>query len=241
MEFYGHWQNLNRDTKNRVIGSGLWRGRAWLTIGRLCLQAHWSFGKFARLCSVSLCSGGLEGHKVSLCLALPHLFYLALGVDYGGRDTPERDLSLRIFDNKIWLRFFGDPDGWGWKAGRMIVLCPVDWLLGRQKFSRVDKEAVQVQVALPEGLYPATITLYEAQWKRPRWPRTTRASRAEVEMQRPIPVPGKGENVWDVDEDAIYGLTCNALSAAEAVRTVVESAERDRQKYGGANWKPSKN
>jgi hypothetical protein len=63
--------------------------------------------------------------------------------------------------------------------------------------------------------------------------------RAEITPDKPIPVPGKGENSWDCDDDASYGMTCAAQTPAEAVAHYSASIQRDRQRHGGNHWVPA--
>ena len=96
--------------------------------------------------------------------------------------------------------------------------------MGRSKYSERDIETVRVNVPMPEGDYPATVQLDQAVWKRPRWPFAQKIHRADIELDKPIPIPGKGENSWDLDEDAIFSLTTPAKTPQEAVDALVRSA-----------------
>jgi hypothetical protein len=59
-------------------------------------------------------------------------------------------------------------------------------------------------------------------------------------MYEPIPVPGKGENAWDMEDDAIHSMGCVANSVDDAIIKLLNSVNRDRVRYGGAHWVPVK-
>jgi hypothetical protein len=62
--------------------------------------------------------------------------------------------------------------------------------------------------------------------------RTTRTGKkqrhAHIEAPSGVPIPGKGENSWDLDDDAIYGMTSGAKSVKEAVSKFMESVRKTR-------------
>ena len=96
-------------------------------------------------------------------------------------------------------------------------------------------------VAMPEGNYPAVVRFTEDTWKRPRLPWNSRLiRRAEVTMLVPIPFPGKGENSWDIDDDALYSQSAPGVSVADATAKVAASAMRSRERYARRDWKPSR-
>lgn len=112
-----------------------------------------------------------------------------------------------------------------------------DLLFGKAKYSTRVLSSTETVVPMPEKAYPATVTITEATWQRPRW-FTERRIRAEVEVPGGVPHPGKGENAWDCGEDATHSLTTLASTAEEAIGKFVASVLRDRAKYGGRNWRP---
>lgn len=115
-----------------------------------------------------------------------------------------------------------------------------DRALGKLEHSEDELRVVETVIPMPEGNYPATVRLTRAMWRRRRWPLSRRVVlRGHVEMKVPIPVPGKGENSWDIDDDAHYGVTCPARSVSEAVSAVAQGALRDRERYAGPNWRPA--
>lgn len=55
----------------------------------------------------------------------------------------------------------------------------------------------------------------------------------EVTPSKAVPVPGKGENAWDCGDNHISSLSTGGRSVEKAVGALVESALRDRRRYGG--------
>ena len=94
---------------------------------------------------------------------------------------------------------------------------------------------------MPEGNYPCEVTMTKCTWERSRWPFSRKVlTRAEVEPEVAVPVPGKGENPWDVDDSGISSSTSPARSVADAIGQFVASALRVRAAYAGPGWVPDK-
>jgi hypothetical protein len=53
-----------------------------------------------------------------------------------------------------------------------------------------------------------------------------------------LPVPGKGENSYDCDEDAVFGGSIPARNADEACGRIVGSVMHDRARRAGPGWTP---
>lgn len=115
---------------------------------------------------------------------------------------------------------------------------PLDRLLGRKECTTVKGEPQPVIVPMPEGNYPGRAIREERVWKRKRWPWPS-AKRADywIEMDIGVPVPGKGENSWDIDDDAVFGT--GGRTVPEAVANVTRSALRQRERYAGPDWRPA--
>ena len=62
--------------------------------------------------------------------------------------------------------------------------------------------------------------------------------RTEIEPNTSVPIPGKGENSWDLDDDAIHSGIYPTGIAQEAASSLAKSAMRTRKRYGGPNWVP---
>ncbi len=124
----------------------------------------------------------------------------------------------------------------GWHL--TIAPRPLDRLLGRTVCTVEKSEPEPVIVPMPEGNYPGTIVREHRTWKRPRWPWPSQV-RADysVTMDVGIPTPGKGENAWDCDDDAIFGT--GGSTRSEAIANVAAAALRQRERYAGDGWTPN--
>jgi hypothetical protein len=250
------WHTNNFDKQGR-----LWRhGRLWLHVPGNCFRFEWWPGKRFGI-GVTVGDGSFSDEQLSLYLELPLLFALSFGVQRWrwvkrlpgiqwtsvGADgntvydhsKGERELSLRCSDGAIRWRLWRHPDHGRGRDWRDRSFYPLDFLLGRQQYSEGPRERHETTITFPEAAYPVAVELYTSTWKRPRWPKVLAVSRADVEMGTPIPIPGKGENSWDMDEDAIWSITCPAATVEEALASLRESVERDRRRYGGEGWLPN--
>ena len=112
-----------------------------------------------------------------------------------------------------------------------------DRLLGRLDCTTTKGEREPVVVPMPEGNYPGWITREVRIWKRKRWPFSEkRRVDFSIDMDVAIPVPGKGENFWDCEDDAIYGT--GGRTVHDAVANMTRDALRQRQMYAGEGWVP---
>jgi hypothetical protein len=156
---------------------------------------------------------------------------------------PERHIELAWYGGGLHWSIWTPINEWTrgtpkWRDGSWY---PLDTLLGKQRYGHRVLSKETITVSLPEGDYPCKVELFESRWKRDRWPRVKILLRAEIEPDTPIPVPGKGDNSWDCDDDAAYSMTCQAATAQEAADKLKESILSQRLKYGGENWEPSTN
>lgn len=112
-------------------------------------------------------------------------------------------------------------------------------------FTRLSEDVLQKDVpcvvAMPEGNYAATATVTREVRGRKRWkPGQSTIVSTWVEIPNGVPFPGKGENSWDCDDDAIYGSGESGESIGAACGKVSASVMRYRERYGsGASWVPS--
>lgn len=249
----GHWINENRDRESdKIIGSGLWHGRGWLYLNddggnqQKTIGLEWCFGAHARHTGLTFNTGFVWDHEIHFMIGLWRLFCVFITVQHPifphwDHQHGDRQIGLRIFDGALWIDLWRDDDKWdnrNWRT-RPIVIHPMDILFGRTKHTQQSISIHEVDVALPEGKYPATVELYYSIWTRPRWPFARKIKRANIELRHGIPVPGKGENSWDLDDDAILSMTCPANTVEGAIGQVVESALRSRRRHGGSiDWKP---
>lgn len=246
-----HWINENR-VDDKVIGSGFWAGRGWLYLNddygsqQKTIHVEWYFGKHAQHTGIEMRTDFVNEREINFNIGLSRLFGFWLSIrhpvfpswDYKHGD---RQIGLRVFDGALWIDLWRNDEAWDNRSWRdePIVIRPADILFGRRKHSERKLTVHEVNVTLPDGQFPAHIQMVLSEWKRPRWPFPLRIKRAHIELKKPIPIPGKGENSWDLDDDAIFSMTCAANSVEEAVAHLVQSALRDRRRYGGSlDWKP---
>lgn len=246
-----HWINENR-VDDKVIGSKFWAGRGWLYLNhdggfkQKTIGFSWYFGSHARHTGIELRTNFVFEREITFHIGLWHIFCFFLTIqhpmfpswDYKHGD---RQIGLRVFSGALWIDIWRNDDEWrsnDWRT-RPIVIHPMDILFGKTKHTQKSLSITDTSISMPEGSYPVTVELYLSIWTRPRWPFAKRIKRANVELEKPIPVPGKGENSWDIDDDAIMSMTCPANTVEEAIAHVVESALRTRRRHGGSlDWKP---
>jgi hypothetical protein len=246
-------------------GAKRWHGRCWLYIydkddaNPTTLGLEWSFGRRCTGSRFQLTLNGGDGNRISLSVGLHRVFSFHPSIEgpWLRRLMPgelrksyftgeiewfpvERMIGIAIHDGRIWFSLWENPmewnrdDPWWWQ----FSFSPVDFLLGDENYSTQDMETGRIDVEMPEGHYLASYRLFESTWKRPRWPWPKRIIRCEVEPDIAIPIPGKGENPWDLGDDAIHSGTYPVEVPVEAAQQMADSALRTRRRYGGANWKP---
>lgn len=134
---------------------------------------------------------------------------------------------------------------WPWQGtGWSFYLRPWRWIPGDTRYEK-DEEATrthEVLVELPEGSYPAVVTTERVRWQRPRWFVAPWMFRSTVEVPGGVPIPGKGENAWDCDDDAIYSSTGSAdlvqVQPEQAAERLADSVRQRRQRYASDRWVP---
>lgn len=140
-------------------------------------------------------------------------------------------------------RFFGSDDA---DADLSVDLKRV--LFGRDRYERQpdpERPPERRTLHFAEGSYTVLFTPYLAKWTRSRlpWAKTQRCMEYEVldENDNPsfIPIPGKGENSWDIDDDGIYSGGMRAQSIDEAAGELYGRVMSYRSRYAGPNWTPS--
>lgn len=95
--------------------------------------------------------------------------------------------------------------------GGCIGTTLTDALFGKPKHSL---EILSEQdITMPEGKYPAHVKRERRTWKRPRGFTPLVREYWDVDVESGIPVPGKGENSWDRDDDAIFASSFSVNNA----------------------------
>jgi hypothetical protein len=245
---FWHWQALK--------GRGIRSGRAWLHTPAGVFRAEWHVGLHGPGFRIGVDDDGPEV-SASIFFGLASLYtgfesrwlYKVLGtdkpyryIDKSGtyRTVEPRELSITTFGGALWWHLWMNPMESSsrdpkWRRGAWH---PMDTFFGRQRFSREVLAEEGVVIPLPEYAYRGTVRLEWLTWKRPRWPWAKSRLSANVEVESGLPIPGKGENAWDCDDDAIYSISFAARTVPEAIGHVVQAVLEDRWRYGGSNWSP---
>lgn len=258
-KFHFHAQNLNERGQHLPYGS-IWRhGRCWLNLNsgachRVSWGLEWGFWPRHKWLNIAL---DLATHDQAFSIAFsPFLFSLHLHLEYWPlhswladriKRSDEkygngRTIGISYMDDHLSLKLWSDPmehrskDPKWWYRSWFLR----DVLFGRPKYDSSVLLTERVVVPMPEGGYPATVTIEKATWARPRW-FTKTVIRAEIKPDIPIAFPGKGENSYDCGEDATHSMTCPATTSLDAVMALTKSVMRDRLRYGsGWSYTPEK-
>lgn len=239
-----HSQNLNEDRAGNPKGLPT-SGRCWLTVPQGEFEFEWALAR--RLLpdeedTLLKLRAQADGETAGLSVAaglFPVSLFLTVPVPVTSWKERYAYTNANFFNfdfsrSRLRWQFGGGTMSWSsstpkWKDGSIdlpkLLFGPVKYEEGR------DREVHHVQIPMPEGAYDATITLSTDSWSRPRW-KTLSIRRCRVDIPLGIPYPGKGENSWDCDEDAAYGLTAPADTVEEAIALVVESVLRKRRERG---------
>ena len=238
--------------------------RLWIHFGNSCLAIEGHFLKRACSCSVILHLNSGDGDQITIGLCLPRLFSIYVSLESRilrrlmpgeWRDSSikpgekffmdiQRQIGIRIFDGTIWFSLWENPmewnssDPWWWSFN----IKPVNLLLGQEHVSsnKATAQKQDIAVRMPEGVYKGKLRLYIMSRKRPRWPIATHINRYEIEMDEPIPVPGKGENSWDMEQDAVHAISGVASTSDQAIIELLDSVNASRVRRGGAMWLPER-
>lgn len=220
------------------------------------LRFEWS--AFQNTCAATL-DLDVSERRLVWHLALPFLFSVFIGMrmpvwvtrlpfkhrragyDYQGL---HRAVGVRVFDSAIWWSLWEDInemrscDPW-WYRGRLGLNDIATLLFGRERVECATIEEKLTLIDMPERKYPATFKRERMVWTRPRLPRFLSHARitSSVDVHGGVPIPGKGENSWDCDDDALFSQSSAAATEAEAVASFCAAVMRDRERYGGRRWR----
>jgi hypothetical protein len=242
MSYWFHKQNLNEKSGERM--GSIWAyGRCWWRWGNnKCIGLEWSNLTLRTHFRIKFGSEYSEKDFL-LAIAIPLIsFYLTFENVFPRKwrlKECEKEISVSIHDGALWWSFWNDTMSWSsrtpkWRWGNWN---PMDTFLGKIKYSEREFNNKDIEIPMPEKSYLANVVFKECTWKRPLW-FAERIIRANVDIPEGIPVPGKGENSWDCGQDAIYSSCFPAKTLQEVIGKMVESAMRDRIKYGGLKWRP---
>lgn len=237
------WHSQVLDKQGRM-----WKyGRAWLRWPGNSIGVCWNL--FSSSCGFRIAFSDVSDSAIDVWVNVPFLFSLYFhlsrakwvkrlpGVKWTGKwGSGDREIYIRFHDGALWWtlwRHDNDHKSGDWRDSNFHF---DDFFLGRNQYSESERTTHHVLFPVQGIVYSATVELYTSTWKRSRWPWPKTVNRANVEVETGVPVPGKGENGWDMEDDAIYGLTTNADTVGEALSAFRESVIRQRSKYGGDNW-----
>jgi len=222
--------------------------RCWLHWGETCWNYEGYLFKNAHQNSIGVALGG-EENDFTINLGIKNLFNFYFGVEnlFPRKlmdklfEYTTRRYGISLFEEYISVEFHRDDMGYskGWKGYHKMI----DWksiLFGKQTYQKDDLTELRGYIEMPEGKYWSTVKVFKSAWTRKRFAKPITMLRFDITPDIPIPEPGKGENSWDIDDDALYSITLAADSVDDALIKVAESVVRTRTKRAGANWKPSK-
>lgn len=164
-------------------------------------------------------------------------------VDYDSRITSLRAYIDSLHHPVILWNVWAPRDGYSvaerkWWRERYVSVPRA--VFGKSECTTTVLESGTCVVPMPEANYPATWkrTEYVKRYTKPlgrardriMGPRTHRL--VEVEPGKPIQVPGKGENSWDIDDDHIHSMSATG-TVEDVVGRLVASALRTRRRHGG--------
>lgn len=155
-----------------------------------------------------------------------------------------RQFRIATHDGAFWWETpLADPNGGPsdepWYVRGSIHV--VDLLLGKPETKVIKTEGpTRVEINMPEGVYTGTCEIERRLIGRSRWFSTPQTiARIGLDAPHGIPFPGKGENSYDLDDDAIYTFSTEARSPADAVGQLVGRVLHLRWSRGGKSWRPS--
>lgn len=250
---YYHSQNLKKEDGEK----GLVHWRCWignqpqLTFSISIPSSFWHI-------DIDLCQNGWQEEAIGFSIATP-LCAIWIGLESrwlykilepitkrkDQKYTNGRTIGLSIHSGSIWVSLWDDPmesrgkDPWWWH----FTITPMDILFGKAKHSETTEQEGNCVVTMPEKDYAGTYKIFWSYWKRPFSPFVKKLRRISVEIPEGIPIPGKGENSWDCDDDATFGVTMplpEHQNIHDACKQIAFNALKDREKRAGLSWLPRK-
>lgn len=109
----------------------------------------------------------------------------------------------------------------------------VSRVFGAREYTTVRSEPVPVTIRMPEGDYPATVTVVQETWKRPRAWWSMKLVATDTQVPNPPQFAGKGENSWDCGDDGYYAShSRSAKTVEDAVEQYRLSVLDERKRHG---------
>lgn len=248
LDKYGAYLSFGNHTRDEREGEFPFRGHISVNSYRVSESARiaWVLGKLDLGFTVK--SDPSEA-QVGFRFAIPGItLYFTLESYQKLRDFTKRvghrNIRFATHDGAIWWETpLANPDGgpsdepWYVRGSFHFV----DALLGKFETKVISTEGpTRVEIHLPEGVYTGSCELERRTVGRSRWfgaPQTI--ARIGLDAPHGIPFPGKGENSYDIDDDAIYEYKTEARSPADAVGQLVGRVLHLRWSRGGKSWRPS--
>lgn len=238
----------------KTPGARPWYGAFFLYWPGNHASIGWKLG--ARRLAAHLRLDDTGDEHLTLHLAFPFLgaFWLSLsrcsrllqllGLTWAQvREKPSRDwlrsIGFTFRHGTFWIDPWINPDEYDKGRRHTLTINLADLLFGRPRVKVTTLACHGAVVQLPEGGYPATVRLYTATYKRPLAFRPWRVvPRFDIEVEDGIPIPGKGDNSWDMEDDAVYEVSGAGDSVETAVAAIRAAIMQSRERYGGQDWTP---
>lgn len=223
---------------------GSWRhGRAYVYLGMttnipICqVSVQWCLFGEATLCCTSL---SVFENKVESVFSIPKVCSLFATIDtnhwFGDHMLDVFDLTHH--DNTVWWRILSPATEWKtsaplWRDGHFDYL---NTLFGKPKMREERLYTRSTEIPLPEGSYPANITITQRTWVRARIPMQFASSLfAHVDVPDGIPVPKRSEDGWEVINGSFSGggyPVSPHNPVADAIAKTVQHVFAQRNRYG---------
>lgn len=222
--------------KDSPDGEWAREGRFFLRVLGKGFSFEWALFRFRGSLTLDL------DEDVTLGVGMPWVGNFYLSAEGFVRKWYGRTIGIRFFDRGVWWDVWSKQNEWSSRDPKWMHGCwhPIETFLGRAKYTKEELGSEQVLIPLPEGSYAAKATRERCTWKRPRWPWGITKNYISLDLDRGAPFPGKGENSWDIDDDAIFGMSTQTANIEDAVADYVRATLRNRRRYGGSiDWQPS--
>lgn len=211
-------------------------GRVWF--GRK-FHIEWKLGRKANGLKFSY-QQNTYNPDIVIHIAIKWLFSVFFVFGDVAMDRQPREYGIRIHDWLFTIHYGDNPDEWSKDSKRKSFFID-DLLFGHANVEIIADELNRMEITLPEGVYPLMVTRTVNRRTRRRVPLYREIFVIyDIESETGVPIPGKGESSWDLDDDAIFSAGYWADSYDEALDRFKQYVLDRRLKYGGPNWLPEK-